>query len=95
MDIDTLTKLVPLGGTTILFLILLGWLMNERTSWVSERKSREEAHTEEIDRIRLQCQTDIDNVRRDLDLNLRQLRGRIEELETENSDLRARLRSRD
>lgn len=92
MDLDGLSRLVPLGGTTILFMLLLGWLMNERASWVSERKAREDAHTEEINRMRLQCQTDIDRVRGDYEQNLKQNRERIEELVAENRELRGQIR---
>jgi hypothetical protein len=96
MDInfDGLSRILPLGGTTILFMLLLGWLMNERASWVSERKAREVAHAEELDRQRSQCQIDIDRVRTDYERNLESNRTRIDELENENRDLRSRLRER-
>ena len=94
MDLDGLSRLVPLGGTTILFILLLGWLMNERATWVSERKAREAVHVEEMERIRRQCQGDIDRVREDYEHNLEQNRGRIVELELENQKLRAQLRER-
>jgi hypothetical protein len=94
MDLDGLSRILPLGGTTILFMLLLGWLMTERASWVSERKAREMAHAEELDRQRSQCQIDIDRVRTDYERNLESNRTRIDELENENRDLRSRLRER-
>ena len=92
MDLDGLSRFFPLGGASVLFMLLLGWIMNERANFVTERKAERDAHADELKRVREDAQTDIDRVRGNFTHELEQKDSRIDELEEENKELRAERR---
>ena len=94
MDVESLARLVPLGGVTILLIYLLGLLMTERSSWVRERSTLVEQWAEERIRMREEHREDLLRATADLKEQMQYLRARVADLEKENTEIRTALRER-
>jgi hypothetical protein len=95
VDFAALQPLLPLGGTTVVFVLFVRALVQDRTEMRAELARRDTAHRLELAELEARCRTDADQRVKDvLEVNA-WLRIRVTELTVEGERLRQELRDRD
>lgn len=91
MDLDNLSRLIPLGGVTVLLVYLIGVIVQERRQATNDRRADRTQWQDERAELIAEHRAEMAAGDADRDRTIEYLRGRITELNEEAVQMRARL----